>query len=163
MSHNESRRARRVKRSHEHNKPVARRHTSHFDGLVFQSVLWRCYFDRDANPSHTLNEKTALIARFMGPTWGLSGADRTQVGPMLAPRTLLSGWLTNLCPSDVHTVGILSVLEYVIAACFRKVWVFFWKGLFWVSNVLTHNGNLIIVKGDVISRRKQQTKHTVRI
>ena len=32
-----------------------------------------------------------LIARFMGPTWGLSGADRTKVGPMLAPWTLLSG------------------------------------------------------------------------
>ena len=27
----------------------------------------------------------------MGPTWGPSGADRTQVGPMLAPLTLLSG------------------------------------------------------------------------
>ena len=27
----------------------------------------------------------------MGTTWGPSGADRTQVGPMLAPRTLLSG------------------------------------------------------------------------
>ena len=27
----------------------------------------------------------------MGPTWGLSGADRTQVGPKLVPRTLLSG------------------------------------------------------------------------
>ena len=26
----------------------------------------------------------ALIARFMGPTWGLPGANRTQVGPMLA-------------------------------------------------------------------------------
>ena len=26
----------------------------------------------------------SLIARFMGPTWGTSGADRTQVGPMLA-------------------------------------------------------------------------------
>ena len=24
---------------------------------------------------------TSLIARFMGPTWGTSGADRTQVGP----------------------------------------------------------------------------------
>ena len=34
---------------------------------------------------------TALIARFMGPTWGPSGTDRTQVGPMLAPGTLLSG------------------------------------------------------------------------
>ena len=32
-----------------------------------------------------------LIAKFMGPTWGPSGVDRTQVGPMLAPWTLLSG------------------------------------------------------------------------
>ena len=31
------------------------------------------------------------IAKFMGPTWGPSGADRTQMGPMLAPWTLLSG------------------------------------------------------------------------
>ena len=29
----------------------------------------------------------ALIARFMGPAWGPSGADRTQMGPMLAPWT----------------------------------------------------------------------------
>ena len=34
-----------------------------------------------------------LIAKFMGPTWGPSGADRTQVGLMLAPWTLLS-WYT---------------------------------------------------------------------
>ena len=27
----------------------------------------------------------------MGPTWGPRGTDRTQVGPMLAPWTLLSG------------------------------------------------------------------------
>ena len=32
-----------------------------------------------------------LITRLMGPTWGPSGADRTQVGPMLAPWALLSG------------------------------------------------------------------------
>ena len=32
-----------------------------------------------------------LIARFVGPTWGPSGADSTQVGPMSAPWTLLSG------------------------------------------------------------------------
>ena len=38
-----------------------------------------------------------LIARFIGPTWGPSGADRTKVGSMLAPWTLLSGscyWLS---------------------------------------------------------------------
>ena len=32
----------------------------------------------------------ALIARFMGPAWGPPGDDRTQVGRMLAPWTLLS-------------------------------------------------------------------------
>ena len=31
------------------------------------------------------------MARFMGPTWGPPGSCRPQVGPMLAPRTLLSG------------------------------------------------------------------------
>ena len=37
----------------------------------------------------------SLIARFMGPTWDPSGADRTQMGPMLIPWTLLSGIVTN--------------------------------------------------------------------
>ena len=41
---------------------------------------------------------TSLIAWFMGPTWGPSGADRTQVGPMLTPWTLLSGlpWTSGI-------------------------------------------------------------------
>ena len=34
---------------------------------------------------------TPLIARFMKPIWGPSGADRTQVGPMMAPWILLRG------------------------------------------------------------------------
>ena len=38
----------------------------------------------------------SLIARFMGPTWGSSGADRIPVVPMLATRTLLSGLLSSL-------------------------------------------------------------------
>ena len=38
------------------------------------------------------DELSSLIARFMGQTRGPSGADRTQVGPMLAPWTLLSGF-----------------------------------------------------------------------
>ena len=35
--------------------------------------------------------KASLIARFMGSTCGPSGANRTQVGPMMVPWTLLSG------------------------------------------------------------------------
>ena len=42
-------------------------------------------------PHRWLSVSATLIARSMKPTWGPSGADRTQVGPMLVPRTLLSG------------------------------------------------------------------------
>ena len=38
----------------------------------------------------------------MGPTWGPSGADRTQVGPILAPWTLLSGDLYSLNGKTSH-------------------------------------------------------------
>ena len=45
-----------------------------------------------------------LIARFMGPTWGPSGADMNQVDPMLAPWTMLSGYSTQprACPRWSH-------------------------------------------------------------
>ena len=35
--------------------------------------------------------KTTQIAKFMGPAWGPPGSCRPQMGPMLAPWTLLSG------------------------------------------------------------------------
>ena len=65
--------------------------------------VWPCHFMKMLNfafnsARHLCREAAeacglpALIARFMGSTWGPSGADRTQVGPMLAPWTLLSGW-----------------------------------------------------------------------
>ena len=50
-----------------------------------------------------LTEINSLIARFMGPNWGPSGADRTQVSPMLAPWTSLLG----------------SVL--ILGGCFKKM------------------------------------------
>ena len=44
-------------------------------------------------PPQHISDLASLIARFMGPSWGPSGADRTQVGPMSAPWTLLSGMM----------------------------------------------------------------------
>ena len=47
--------------------------------------------------THKYIWEETMTVRFMGPTWGPSGADRTQVGPMFAPWTLLSGkWLTKM-------------------------------------------------------------------
>ena len=59
------------------------------------------------------------IAKFVGPTWDPAGADRIQVGPMLAPWTLLSGavlhnerttrsaghWNANKTDTDIPTIG----------------------------------------------------------
>ena len=36
---------------------------------------------------------TTHIAKFMGPTWSLPGSCWSQLGPMLAPWTLLSGYI----------------------------------------------------------------------
>ena len=52
-----------------------------------------------------LYHKLPQIARFMGPTWGPSGADRTQVGPMLAPWTLLSGSIRFMCYIHLYLPG----------------------------------------------------------
>ena len=58
----------------------------------------------------------SLIARFMGPTWGPSGADSTQVGPMLAPWALLSGMFpgSSYIQAKPHLAGVLSACCYPI-------------------------------------------------
>ena len=50
--------------------------------------------------------KTTLIAMFMGTTWGPSGADRTQVGPMLAPWKLRSGNSKYTLPSYQYVLNM---------------------------------------------------------
>ena len=56
-------------------------------------VLWFCLCPRctDLTVGNGWYGKHTLIAKFMGPTWGPHGAGRTQVGPLLATWTLLSG------------------------------------------------------------------------
>ena len=55
------------------------------------SILPTAYqMAKKSDPSYFAVTEDTLITIFTGPTWGPSGADRTQVGPMLAPWTLLS-------------------------------------------------------------------------
>ena len=75
-------------------------------GIIFMADRWLpCTEDSNVRSKEMgQNEKKRIhltqtgsssirtqIARFMGPTWGPSGAYRIQVGPMLAQWTLLSG------------------------------------------------------------------------
>ena len=53
-------------------------------------------------PQHgDISLSLSQIAKFMGPTWGPPGSCRAQMGPMLAPRTLLSGTPFKLIHDDV--------------------------------------------------------------
>ena len=58
---------------------------------------------------------TVSIASFNGPTWGPSGADRTQVDPMLAPWTLLSWYLLETSTS-LHLVCVKHITSNVMSA-----------------------------------------------
>ena len=51
-------------------------------------------------------QKASLIARFLGPQWGTSGADRTQVDPMLAPGNLLSGFVFRIA-TNIHITCVV--------------------------------------------------------
>ena len=59
-------------------KPPTEHYTSRYAVLCVVTFWWQL-------------SRLTPIARFMGPTWGTSGAGRTQVDPMLAPWTLVSG------------------------------------------------------------------------
>ena len=74
--------------------------------------------------------QTTLIARFMGPIWGLPGADRTQVGSMLAPWPLLSENSTYSQSKDrapMFTHSCLQSSRVVMAGYLLATWA-------WVSD-----------------------------
>ena len=97
------------------------------------------------------------ISRFMGPTWGPPGAVRTQVGPMLAPWTLLCGYaLTRWCcqyPSlTTYSTAIYwkklfilhknNKVKYIACFTINRHWFGYWIGAEQATNlfcVYTHH------------------------
>ena len=64
--------------------------------IIWMLIAWRTW-------------STSLIARFLRPKWGPSGTIRTQVGPMLAPWSLLSSLLLYDVSSEAQRRRKLSV------------------------------------------------------
>ena len=88
-----------------------------------------------------------LRARFMGPTWGPSGADRTQAGPMLAPWTLLSRYLHQcwyvviLTPRSIFELKLMKVKNFNERSWIKISYVK-WRPFCLRLNVLTQWGRL---------------------
>ena len=63
-------------------------HRVQSSGLYGSFILYNFYLYRMSVRFHNNNSQ---IGKFMGTTWGPPGSCRPQIGPMLAPWTLLSG------------------------------------------------------------------------
>ena len=76
-----------------------------------------------------------LIARLMGPTWGPSGADRTQVGPMLPHEPCFLGWFNakkNVTPVHYHSFALTHLPFNKMAAISQTIFsdAFSWMKIF---------------------------------
>ena len=68
-----------------------------WQNTLAKSMITQFYASWFSDAVYRHNSATQ-IAKFMGPTWGPPGSCRTQMGPTLAPWTLLSGKaITNQC------------------------------------------------------------------
>ena len=61
-------------------------------------------------------------ANFVGPTWGPPGSCRPQVGPMLAPWTLLLGKLTASVQVIILYNGFECYIFEIIDICHMGYW-----------------------------------------
>ena len=77
-----------------------------------QFAIFHCGLVLDANKRQTHYAYYSLIARFVGPTWVPPGADRTQVGHMLAPWTLLSGLFYDQTWTLANDACLMKIIRY---------------------------------------------------
>ena len=81
-------------------------------------TLWLVLSMHARNFTFIFGKKITQIAKFIGPTWGPPGSCRPQMGPMLAPWTVLSCCLAILlsCCSETscHVWWILHVTQLSI-------------------------------------------------
>ena len=96
-------------------------------GIPMPELLWLIYDARQEcklvknlfwqKTSVEIPEVLSQIARFMGPTWGPPGSCRPQMGPMLAPWTLLSGIVGPIGGSSLEDMSSTRFLGLVVAPC----------------------------------------------
>ena len=63
---------------------------------VCQEPWQQCYHDACLISEWSDKSEPTQIAKFMGPTWDPPGSCQPQMGPMLAPWTLISGYILQL-------------------------------------------------------------------
>ena len=66
---------------------------------ITTNQIWHWVWFRDQHVRHGAGISRSQITKFMGPTWGPPGSCRPQIGPMLAPWTLL--YISGMSPTSL--------------------------------------------------------------
>ena len=130
---------------HQHYVAITRHHTVKTNALEKHIVvlIWKIIFFLISS----------LITKLMGPTWGPTRADRTQVGPMLAPWTLLSGFIFKTYISHLpwyrkqysfrrtvsrtQGINIILVFQYNLCCCnISTCWKNVSRYVFFINTIL---------------------------
>ena len=107
-----------------------------------QAIRRMNYWTPTGDPSSMEMSCTALIARFRGATWGPPGADKTQVGPMLAPWILLS-WELHWGPLRI-TDHMCWVVACQITDNFTVFMRVFFSIIFWYVLQRKHQSYVLL-------------------
>ena len=86
--------------------------------------------------------KSTLLAKFMGPRWVPYGADRTQVGPMLAPWNLLSG-----NAHKIHYGHMVLWVSWRLHCLFKRLYWLVITFILALKTVSCHNANFVVTVG----------------
>ena len=81
-----------------------------WEAFLYYRLAMRILHRPNTSPCRT---PITLTAKFIGPTWGQIGSCRPQLGPMLFPWTLLSGYT---CTTVWSVLGS-STLKQLLCAC----------------------------------------------
>ena len=76
--------------------------TENFNGCLMGYPVDIGWYNGITQGLYPISCKSPLITRFMEPIWSPSGAERTQVGSMLAPWTLLCYVIAHFSKSRIH-------------------------------------------------------------
>ena len=81
--------------------------------VLYRNILKNCSLIQFCESSYVLYRSITLIAGFMGPTWGPSGADRTQVGPCWSHEPCSLGTIGSV----IFTITMTRWLEKDLSRC----------------------------------------------
>ena len=129
--------------------------------MINTALLIRCEYSDVSSPlmhGSQIPSKTGVswrpytqIARFMRPTWGPPGADRTQVGPMRASWTLLWGFRFLYGRFVTFIVKMEKINKLLRKKTCQIIWIYAVISMYFQRQQIFIHNNLVSLVKDLLA------------